>query len=212
MPTLADMVSDYKRAEYPAEQVALDFESDRSSSSTLRHPSACDIRPTPTDASYWTSSNGRMPAYVDTSLNIVDVEDVAVGTGWLHERRGRTAATFWAIAHDDEGDPGGAGPDPGGRHRACACCCGRWLRPLGHRACARLALPVPRATGHRAPGPATWSSIHPGPYVSWAYLRAIPAAHCARPLTVPAIRTDQELTHVLPLSNSKIARHLARAH
>jgi dihydroflavonol-4-reductase len=80
--TLADMVGDYKRSKYLAEQVALEFAAN-GSPVVIVNPSTPvgvrDIKPTPTGRIILDFMTGRMPAYVDTGLNLVDVEDVAVG-------------------------------------------------------------------------------------------------------------------------------------
>jgi dihydroflavonol-4-reductase len=80
--TLADMVSDYKRSKFLAEEVARDF-ADAGLPVVIVNPSTPvgvrDIKPTPTGRTIVDFLNGRMPAYLDTGLNIVDVEDVAQG-------------------------------------------------------------------------------------------------------------------------------------
>lgn len=94
--TLADMVSDYKRSKFLAEQVALDF-AKRGLPVVIVNPSTPvgvrDIKPTPTGRIVLDFINGRMPAYVDTSLNIVDVEDVAVGH-WLAAQKGEVGRRY----------------------------------------------------------------------------------------------------------------------
>jgi dihydroflavonol-4-reductase len=80
--TLADMVGDYKRSKYLAEQVALEFAA-AGLPVVIVNPSTPvgvrDVKPTPTGRIILDFLTGRMPAYVDTGLNVVDVEDVAVG-------------------------------------------------------------------------------------------------------------------------------------
>jgi dihydroflavonol-4-reductase len=80
--TLADMVSDYKRSKYLAEQLALEFAA-AGLPVVIVNPSTPvgvrDVKPTPTGRIILDFLTGRMPAYVDTGLNVVDVEDVAVG-------------------------------------------------------------------------------------------------------------------------------------
>src|SRR6202451_614578 len=44
-----------------------------------------DIKPTPTGQLVLDASSGRMPAYVDTGLNIVHVDDVAAGHLLAHQ-------------------------------------------------------------------------------------------------------------------------------
>ncbi len=80
---LADMIGPYKRSKFLAEQVvrersrALGFPVVTVNPSTPIGPR--DIRPTPTGRIIVDAASGRMPAYVDTGLNIVHVDDVAAG-------------------------------------------------------------------------------------------------------------------------------------
>jgi dihydroflavonol-4-reductase len=80
--TLADMIGHYKRSKFLAEEVAR--EAARSGSSVvIVNPSTPigpgDVKPTPTGQLVFDAAAGRMPAYVDTGLNIVHVDDVAAG-------------------------------------------------------------------------------------------------------------------------------------
>lgn len=80
--TLADMVGPYKRSKFLAEQLAV--EAARAGMPVvIVNPStpigALDYKPTPTGRIIVDFLNRRMPAYVDTGLNLVDVEDVARG-------------------------------------------------------------------------------------------------------------------------------------
>jgi dihydroflavonol-4-reductase len=86
---LSDMIGHYKRSKYLAEEVAL--EAARSGLSVvIVNPStpvgAGDIKPTPTGQLVLDAAAGRMPAYVDTGLNIVHVDDVAAGHLLAYER------------------------------------------------------------------------------------------------------------------------------
>jgi dihydroflavonol-4-reductase len=45
-----------------------------------------DIKPTPTGKMIWDAASGRMPAFVDTGLNVVHVDDVAEGHALALER------------------------------------------------------------------------------------------------------------------------------
>ena len=45
-----------------------------------------DIKPTPTGKMIVDAANGRMPAYIDTGLNVVHVDDVAEGHALALER------------------------------------------------------------------------------------------------------------------------------
>jgi dihydroflavonol-4-reductase len=79
---LADMVGDYKRSKFLAEGVARDF-ARRGLPVVIVNPSTPvgpgDIKPTPTGQMIVDFLRGKMWAYLDTGLNLVDVEDVAAG-------------------------------------------------------------------------------------------------------------------------------------
>jgi dihydroflavonol-4-reductase len=79
---LADMVGHYKRSKFLAEQVALRYARE-GLPVVIVNPSTPvgvgDLKPTPTGKMIVGFLNGKMPGYVDTGLNIVDVEDVAHG-------------------------------------------------------------------------------------------------------------------------------------
>jgi dihydroflavonol-4-reductase len=80
--TLADMVGPYKRSKFMAEQVALKAARE-GLPVVIVNPStpigASDYKPTPTGRIIVDFLNRRMPAFVDTGLNLVDVEDAAAG-------------------------------------------------------------------------------------------------------------------------------------
>lgn len=80
--SLTDMIGHYKRSKYLAEEVAR--EAARAGASVvIVNPSTPigpgDVKPTPTGQLVLDAASGRMPAYVDTGLNIVHVDDVAAG-------------------------------------------------------------------------------------------------------------------------------------
>jgi dihydroflavonol-4-reductase len=80
--SVSDMVGHYKRSKYLAEELVI--ESARSGSPVvIVNPSTPvgpgDVKPTPTGQVVLDAARGRMPAYVDTGLNIVHVDDVAAG-------------------------------------------------------------------------------------------------------------------------------------
>ena len=52
-----------------------------------------DIKPTPTGKMIVDFLNGKMPAYVDTGMNFIDVEDVAAGH-WLAFQKGRVGERY----------------------------------------------------------------------------------------------------------------------
>ncbi len=94
--TLADMVGHYKRSKYLAEQEALAW-AGRGLSVVIVNPSAPvgegDHKPTATGKIILDFLNRRMPAYVDTGLNLVDVRDVARGH-LLAAERGRDGEEY----------------------------------------------------------------------------------------------------------------------
>ena len=86
---LKDMIGHYKRSKFQAEQVAL--EAARGGQPVvIVNPSTPigpgDVKPTPTGQLVLDAAAGRMPAYVDTGLNIVHVDDVAAGHLLAFER------------------------------------------------------------------------------------------------------------------------------
>lgn len=80
--TLDDMKGPYKRSKYLAEQVALDF-ARGGLPVVIVNPTAPigdhDFKPTPTGKIVLDFLRRRMPAYVDTGLNVVDAGDTAEG-------------------------------------------------------------------------------------------------------------------------------------
>jgi dihydroflavonol-4-reductase len=80
--SLADMIGHYKRSKFLAEEVARDA-ARQGMPVVIVNPSTPvgpgDVKPTPTGQLILDAAAGRMPAYVDTGLNIVHVDDVAAG-------------------------------------------------------------------------------------------------------------------------------------
>jgi dihydroflavonol-4-reductase len=80
--SLGDMAGDYKRSKFLAEQVALEF-AHKGFPVVIVNPTAPvgdrDVKPTPTGQMIVDFLNGKMPAFIDTGLNIVDARDVAEG-------------------------------------------------------------------------------------------------------------------------------------
>ena len=78
-----DMIGPYKRSKFTAEEVAREFAQERGLPVVIVNPSTPvgprDIKPTPTGRLIVEAACGRMPAFVDTGLNIVHVDDVAEG-------------------------------------------------------------------------------------------------------------------------------------
>jgi dihydroflavonol-4-reductase len=79
----ADFVGIYKRSKYLAECAVLELAAKESLPVVIVNPAAPvgprDIKPTPTGKMILDASAGRVPAYIDTGLNIVHVDDVAEG-------------------------------------------------------------------------------------------------------------------------------------
>lgn len=94
--TLDDMIGHYKRSKFMAEQVAREFAAS-GLPVVIVNPTtpvgAGDIKPTPTGKMILDFIRGRMPAYVDTGLNIVGVEDVARGH-LLAEEKGQVGERY----------------------------------------------------------------------------------------------------------------------
>jgi dihydroflavonol-4-reductase len=80
--SLDQMAGHYKRSKFLAEQEALRFAKE-GLPVVIVNPSAPvgagDVKPTPTGQVIVDFMRGRMPAYIDTGMNIVDVDDVAAG-------------------------------------------------------------------------------------------------------------------------------------
>ncbi len=80
--TIDEMIGHYKKSKFMAEQVAI--EAARAGAPVvIVNPTAPvgpgDWKPTPTGKIILDFLNGKMPAYVDTGLNVAPVEDVAAG-------------------------------------------------------------------------------------------------------------------------------------
>ena len=88
--TVADMIGHYKRSKFLAEEVAHEFAA-QGAPVVIVNPSTPigprDVKPTPTGRVVRDAAAGKMPAYVDTGLNIAHVDDVALGH-WLAYARG----------------------------------------------------------------------------------------------------------------------------
>jgi dihydroflavonol-4-reductase len=94
--TLADMVGHYKRSKFLGKQEALAW-AGRGLSVVVVHPSAPvgegDHKPTATGKIVLDFLNRKMPAYLETGLNLVDVRDVARGH-LLAAQRGRDGEEY----------------------------------------------------------------------------------------------------------------------
>jgi dihydroflavonol-4-reductase len=73
----------YKRSKVMAEALVEQLIAEKQLPATIVHPSTPigprDVKPTPTGRIIIEAAAGRMPAYVDTGLNLVHVDDVAAG-------------------------------------------------------------------------------------------------------------------------------------
>lgn len=88
--TLADMIGHYKRSKFLAEAAVRELFETQGLPVVIVNPSTPigprDIKPTPTGRMIVDAAAGRMPAYVDTGLNFVGVDDVAIGHQLALER------------------------------------------------------------------------------------------------------------------------------
>jgi dihydroflavonol-4-reductase len=86
---LENMIGHYKRSKYLAEEVVREAARE-AASVVIVSPSTPvgpgDVKPTPTGQLVLDAAAGRMPAYVDTGLNVVHVDDVAAGHLLAYER------------------------------------------------------------------------------------------------------------------------------
>jgi dihydroflavonol-4-reductase len=77
------IIGTYKKSKFLAEQAVLALVREHGVAAVIVNPSTPvgprDIKPTPTGKMIRDAATGRMPAYVDTGLNIVHVDDVAEG-------------------------------------------------------------------------------------------------------------------------------------
>jgi dihydroflavonol-4-reductase len=78
-----DMIGPYKQSKFAAEEVVRELVWERGLPVVIVNPSTPvgpgDIKPTPTGRLIVEAARGQMPAFVDTGLNIVHVDDVAEG-------------------------------------------------------------------------------------------------------------------------------------
>ena len=92
-----DMVGIYKQSKYRAEEVVQRLIKDENLPAIIVNPSTPigprDIKPTPTGRIIVDAAKGRIPAYVDTGLNIVHVDDVANGH-WLAYEKGQVGQRY----------------------------------------------------------------------------------------------------------------------
>lgn len=94
--SLKNMIGHYKRSKFMAEKEVFQF-IERGLPVVIVNPSApmgpMDQRPTPTGKIIVDFLNGKIPAYLNSGLNIVDVEDVAAGH-WLASIYGKVGQRY----------------------------------------------------------------------------------------------------------------------
>ncbi len=93
---LSDMVGHYKRSKFLAEQHVYAFVS-KGLPVVIVNPTTpvgpMDRKPTPTGKVIVDFLNGRMPAFIDTGLNFVDVDEVGLGH-WLASQYGKPGERY----------------------------------------------------------------------------------------------------------------------
>lgn len=81
--TFEDMVGVYKQSKYRAEEACCEAIDKTGLDCVIVNPSTpigpYDVKPTPTGRIILEAATNKMPAYVDTGLNVAHVEDVALG-------------------------------------------------------------------------------------------------------------------------------------
>src|SRR6266852_1416536 len=94
---LADMIGPYKQSKFRAEEEVRRLIAEDGLPAVIVNPSTPvgprDIKPTPTGRMIVEAASGRMPAFVDTGLNLVHVDDVAAGH-LLAEERGTVGERY----------------------------------------------------------------------------------------------------------------------
>lgn len=94
---LSDMIGPYKRTKFLAEQEVERLVAQEGAPVVIVKPTAPfgpgDVRPTPTGRIVVDAASGRMPAYMDTGLNVVHVDDVAAGH-WQAYKKGAVGASY----------------------------------------------------------------------------------------------------------------------
>jgi len=95
-PTPDQLIGPYKQSKFASDILARDF-AKQGLPLVIVNPAAPigaqDVKPTPTGKMIVDFLNGRMPGYVDTGMNFIDVEDVAAGH-WLAAEKGRIGERY----------------------------------------------------------------------------------------------------------------------
>lgn len=93
----ADMIGPYKQSKFKAEEAVRRLIVEEQAPVVIVNPSTpigpSDVKPTPTGRMIVEAARGRMPAFVDTGLNVVHVDDVAAGH-MLALRKGRVGERY----------------------------------------------------------------------------------------------------------------------
>ena len=88
--SLGDMIGHYKRSKFLAEEAVREWAMRTGFEVVIVNPSTPigprDAKPTPTGRLILDAAAGRVPAFVDTGLNVVHVDDVALGHVLAFER------------------------------------------------------------------------------------------------------------------------------
>ncbi len=102
---LEDMIGPYKSSKFLAEEAVRQLIAERKLPVVIVNPSTPigpgDIKPTPTGRLIVEAATGRMPAFVDTGLNVAHVDDVAQGHLLAYEK-GETGRRY-ILGGDDLG-------------------------------------------------------------------------------------------------------------
>lgn len=95
--TFNDMVGTYKKSKFLAEEMVQNLIREENLPAVIVNPSTPigprDIKPTPTGRIIVDGAAGKIPAFVDTGLNIAHVDDVAMGH-WLAFERGKIGERY----------------------------------------------------------------------------------------------------------------------
>jgi dihydroflavonol-4-reductase len=95
--SLDEIVGHYKKSKFQADVLARRLGKSEGLPVVIVNPAApigaYDIKPTPTGKMVVDFLNGRIPSYIDTGLNIVHVEDVAMGH-WQAAQKGRIGERY----------------------------------------------------------------------------------------------------------------------
>jgi dihydroflavonol-4-reductase len=93
----SDMIGPYKQSKFLAEREVKRLVAQMGIPVVIVQPSTPfgpgDVKPTPTGRLVVEAASGRMPAYVNTGLNVVHVDDVAIGH-LLAYKKGRVGETY----------------------------------------------------------------------------------------------------------------------